>query len=72
MVWLGSSASDREGAVWTVSDRDHPAQVLMTKGHKIAPGTMATIGLRISQVKLRLSFNISSIFAAAHPFLLPL
>ena len=75
MTWLGSSAADREGAVWTISDQDHPAQVLMTNGHKVSPGTMATIALTVSKVMItvHISFKISSISAAAiHPFILPL
>ena len=50
MTWLGSSSADREGVVWAISDQDHPAQVLMTNGHKLAPGNVATIGLKIFKV----------------------
>ncbi len=51
MIYKGSDATEREGAVWVVSDHlDHPGPLLFHKPKRISPATASLIKLRLQTV----------------------
>ena len=45
MMMHGSSASERGGFAYVLSEKDHPAAMMATNFRKIPMGTVTTIGL---------------------------
>jgi hypothetical protein len=48
--YKGSNAVERKGVYYAVSDRDHPAAVLLQTAKKISRGMAAQISLNIRKV----------------------
>ena len=66
MRWQGSGSTDRQGAVWAITDEDHPAAMLGTTPKKVKPRTTTQVALTIAQVRIasnNLHFDIKLKFS---------
>ncbi len=68
IFWKGTDATERTGATFAFSGIDHPASILIRKGHRMATGMLSVVGLEKFEVGPERSITFHNVIPVIFQF----